>query len=55
MSPPDKDVATVRVETCEEPHRLAGIWSWPGEDDSRVQLTLEPNGDRTVLTLEHSS
>jgi uncharacterized protein YndB with AHSA1/START domain len=46
MSPPDKDVATVRIETCEEPHRLAGTWSWPGEDDSRVELTLEPDGGR---------
>jgi uncharacterized protein YndB with AHSA1/START domain len=55
MSPPDKDVATVRIETCEEPHRLAGTWSWPGEDDSRVEVTLDPDGGGTVLTLEHSS
>lgn len=54
MSPPDADVATVRIETCEEPHRLAGIWSWPGEEDSRVELRLEPDGAGTVLTLAHS-
>jgi uncharacterized protein YndB with AHSA1/START domain len=54
MSPPDQDVAVLRVESCDEPHRLSVGWSWPGEPDSRVELTLEADGDSTLLTLEHS-
>lgn len=55
MSPPDQDIAVLRVESCDEPHRLSVGWSWPGEPASRVELTLEPEGsESTLLTLEHS-
>jgi uncharacterized protein YndB with AHSA1/START domain len=54
MTPPDDDTAVLRIEACEEPHRLAVNWSWPGEQDSRVEVSLEPDGDSTVLTLRHS-
>jgi len=54
MTPPDQDIAVLRIESCDEPHRLSVGWSWPGEDDSRVELTLEPQGESTKLTLEHS-
>ena len=54
MSPPDNDTVVLRIEACEEPHRLAALWIWPNETDSRVSLSLQQQGDATVLTLEHS-
>jgi uncharacterized protein YndB with AHSA1/START domain len=54
MTPPDADIAVLRIEACEEPRRLVAAWSWPDEPGSRVELLLEPAGDSTVLTLTHS-
>jgi uncharacterized protein YndB with AHSA1/START domain len=48
------ETVVLRIEACDEPHRLRATWSTPGEPDSRIELTLEGEGDTTVLTLEHS-
>ena len=49
-----EDTAVLRIETCEEPHRLAVSWSFPGEEVSRVEVLLDAAGDATALTLRHS-
>ncbi|MGC4936379.1 SRPBCC domain-containing protein [Kribbella sp. DT2] len=54
MSPPDQDVATVHITTCNAPTNLQARWTWPGEPDSTVDLQLQPTGSTTVLTLTHS-
>ncbi|GAA1536618.1 SRPBCC domain-containing protein [Kribbella lupini] len=54
MSPPDQDVATVQITTCNAPTALQAHWTWPGEPDSTVDLHLEPAGSTTILTLTHS-
>jgi uncharacterized protein YndB with AHSA1/START domain len=48
------ETVVLRIEACEEPHRLQATWSTPGEPDSRIELTLEAQGETTLLTLEHS-
>jgi uncharacterized protein YndB with AHSA1/START domain len=53
MSPPDADIATLTVLVCEAPSHLRVRWSWPGEPDSIVDLRFTPEGDGTVLLLEH--
>ena len=49
-----QDIPVLRIEACDEPHRLAVIWSSTGEPDSQVELLLEPLGESTQLTLRHS-
>jgi uncharacterized protein YndB with AHSA1/START domain len=49
-----EETVVLRIEACAEPHRLTATWSTPGEQDSRIELTLEARGDATLLTLEHS-
>jgi uncharacterized protein YndB with AHSA1/START domain len=54
---------TVEIRTCEAPHRLVLGWRFNGKnemfehDDSRdeVEVRLTPDGDGTVLQLEHRS
>jgi len=56
MSPPDADpadIATLVVLRCDAQRRLTVRWSWPGEPDSIVDLTLAPEGAGTRLVLEH--
>ncbi|MDX6283506.1 MAG: hypothetical protein QOH03_4577 [Kribbellaceae bacterium] len=48
------ETVVLRIEACDEPHRLQATWSTPGEPDSRIELTFEGQGETTVLTLEHS-
>ncbi len=49
-----QDIPVLRIEACDEPHRLAVTWSSEGEPDSYVELLLEPQGEVTLLTLRHS-
>ncbi len=42
------------VEEVDEPRRLVFWWSAPGEDASRVELELEPDGDETRLRVVES-
>lgn len=42
------------VEACAEPERLALTWEFGGET-SWLELTVTPDGDRTVLTLAHTA
>ncbi|MEV6411837.1 SRPBCC family protein [Kribbella sp. NPDC051718] len=48
------ETVVLRIEACDEPHRLQATWSTDSEPDSRIELTLEEQGAGTVLTLEHS-
>lgn len=49
------DVATCRVLACEPPERLRLDWRFPGEEASRVDVTLVPRGARgTELVLRHT-
>jgi uncharacterized protein YndB with AHSA1/START domain len=48
------ETVVLRIEACDEPHRLRATWSTPAEPDSRIELTLEEQGAGTVLTLEHA-
>ena len=41
-----------RVTRCVAPRSLAYSWSGPGQPNRPVRWTLEPEGDRTRLTLE---
>ena len=55
------DQATARGEYVEidSPRRIVLTWGWDGEGQpvppgsSRVEITLEPDGDETVVTLRH--
>jgi len=44
----------------EPPHTIVFTWGWEGEDSpvppgsSTVEITLQPDGDGTLLTLRHS-
>jgi uncharacterized protein YndB with AHSA1/START domain len=42
------------VEEAEEPCRLVFWWSAPGEDATRVELELEPDGDETIVRVVES-
>lgn len=42
------------ITGCEPPRRLAVIWRHPGEPESAVELRLTPDGDGTIVELEHS-
>lgn len=41
------------VLECDAPRRLVVGWSFPGEDESRVSVTIRPDGGGSVLVLEH--
>ena len=55
---PDGDVRagdrTGFVEEAEEPRRLVFWWSAPGEDATRVELELEPDGEQTGVRVVES-
>lgn len=42
------------VEEAEEPHRLVFWWSEPGEDATRVELELDPQGEETRVRVVES-
>jgi uncharacterized protein YndB with AHSA1/START domain len=42
------------VEEADEPRRLVFWWSRPGEDSTRVELDLEPDGDETHMRVVES-
>ncbi|MET7425438.1 SRPBCC family protein [Dactylosporangium sp. NPDC005555] len=50
-----KDNAGGEVLRCEEPRLLKVTWSFGGDMVTEVELRLTPDGDGTVLELEHSS
>ena len=53
------DIAAGQVLEIDEPHRLELGWGWEAEGDatppgsSRVEVTLTPDGDGTLLRLRH--
>src|SRR5262245_929098 len=49
----DVQIATVTVQRCDPPHRLVATWSWPGEEDTVLDLRIERDGAGARLTLEH--
>ena len=52
-TPTPPTFATLVVLRCDAQRRLTVRWSWPGEPDSIVDLTLAPEGAGTRLVLEH--
>lgn len=46
---------TAQVLHCEPPHRLAITWAYPGRVVDEVELRLTPDGEGTMLELEHCS
>ena len=54
------DIASGKVLEIDPPRRLVLSWGWEAEGDptppgaSRVELTLTPDGDGTILRLRHS-
>jgi uncharacterized protein YndB with AHSA1/START domain len=52
--------ASGRFTAVEPYHRIAFTWGWEGDDSpmppgsSTVEVTLEPQGDGTLLTLVHT-
>lgn len=54
------DIARGEVLEIDPPHRLVLSWGWEAEGDatppgsSRVEVTLAPDGDGTLLRLRHS-
>lgn len=49
----DDRPATCTILRCDPPRRLVADWHFPGDGDSTVELRLTPEGDRTLLELEH--
>lgn len=50
----DGDVALGRVLICEETSRLAVSWEFESEGTTRLEITLTPRDDGTLVTLHHS-
>jgi uncharacterized protein YndB with AHSA1/START domain len=49
---------TSRILVCEPPHRLVGTWTYGTsklDPPDEVELTLRPDGDGTLVTVEHRS
>ncbi|MGY4646153.1 SRPBCC family protein [Cellulomonas sp. URHB0016] len=46
--------AVGEVLTCDPPWGFAISWAFPGEVVTRIEVRLRPDGDETVLVLEHS-
>lgn len=55
------DIASGEVLEIDPPHRLVLSWGWEAAGDatpagaSRVEITLTPDGDGTLLQLRHTS
>ena len=43
-----------RITACDPPRRLAVTWRHPGEPESAAEIRLRPDGDGTILELEHA-
>ena len=50
----DDHVTTGEVETCDPPHALVVSWDFAGEPASRVSVEVRPEGDGSVLVLDHT-
>jgi len=55
----DRDIAIGEYRVVEPFERLAFTWGWDGNDglppgSTLVEITLTPDGDETVVRLEHS-
>jgi uncharacterized protein YndB with AHSA1/START domain len=44
---------TLQVLACEPPRRLRTTWKYGGMPSSEVELRLEPEGDGTLVEIEH--
>jgi uncharacterized protein YndB with AHSA1/START domain len=51
LSAPEK--ATLEILACEPPRRLRTTWTYGGLPTTEVELRLAPDGDGTILELEH--
>lgn len=51
--PDADDVARGEILACEPPHQLRLTWRFPGEPESRLDVSLVEDGATTVLTLRH--
>jgi uncharacterized protein YndB with AHSA1/START domain len=55
----DKHIARGEYVAVEPPHRVVFTWGWEGEDStvppgsSTVEVTLTPDGERTLVRLVH--
>ncbi|WP_129339212.1 SRPBCC family protein [Cellulomonas endophytica] len=49
----EEDHARGAIRTCAPPHHLEVDWSYPGEDESWVEVTLAAVPGGTALTLVH--
>lgn len=59
VTAPQGSVARGEFVEVEPPTRIVFTWGWEGNEDvppssTRVEITLEPDGDETVLRLAHS-
>ena len=50
----DDHVTLGDVVECDAPRALTVTWDFPGEPPSRVAVQLHPDGDGTVLVLDHT-
>ena len=55
-----RDIAHGEYLEIDPPHKIVFTWGWEGEGhpippgSTRVEVTLEPDGDATILRLVHS-
>lgn len=55
----DEHFAAGRYVEVDAPKRIVMTWGWEGSDEvgpgsTRVEITLEPDGQGTLLTLRHT-
>ena len=50
----DDHVTTGEVETCDPPPALVDSWDFAGAPASRVSVEVRPEGDGSVLVLDHT-
>jgi uncharacterized protein YndB with AHSA1/START domain len=59
LSMPGRNTAKGRYLVVDPPHRLVLTWGWEGNPhlppgSSKVEITLEPDGEGTIVRLRHS-
>ena len=53
VQPNARDVVVGEYVAVEPPRRVVFTWGFDGRGSSRVEVTLEPDGEGTLLTLDH--